>query len=374
MGNDLTSSFALDVNAVTRLKYSPDGHGAKGEKQVAKQFEAMFLQQMLKSMRKAIPKSGLLKSAAGDDYQQMMDAQWAQTLAQRGIGLADMLTRQLNAHGHGAAKHAGGDQTTDPLAGFAHAAPKALHASDPVAALNAQRVIDTGSKPAAHSLFADGAPVVSTDAGQPLFSLAAGTKAADRSDAPEYVSQFIKRMGPAASAAAAQSGLPRELILAQAALESGWGRHEITQSNGQSSHNIFNIKATGWSGDKATVGTTEYDHGVPRATQAGFRVYGSYDQAFSDYARLLSQSPRYAPVLRATTARAAAQALQDCGYATDPAYARKLVSIMQRIPAESSSGLFANDTKRPVVDLAARSPAASSGSLLASVDRGQDVL
>lgn len=372
MADNLSSSFALDVNSVTRLKYSANGDRGDGTKAAAKQFEAMFLQQMLKSMRDAIPKSDLLKSAAGDNYQQMMDAQWSQTLAQRGIGLADMLTRQLGAQDD-TVKPRSDAPEVDPLAGFARAAPQALHASQALAGTHAQHAADNPGGRSSGSQFADGPSLIGGQAGQPLFGLGADDSAAQDGELPGYVSDFLDRIGPAAKEASAQSGLPKELILAQAALESGWGRHEITQANGQASHNIFSIKSTGWSGESTRVRTTEYANGEPLSTQAGFRVYGSYDQAFSDYARLLTQSPRYAPVLRATTAEAAARALQDCGYATDPAYARKLVSIMQKIPAESSPALFDNGHARPVVDLAARGSDVS-GSLMASVDRDENAL
>jgi flagellar protein FlgJ len=122
-------------------------------------------------------------------------------------------------------------------------------------------------------------------------------------------------------------------MLGQAALESGWGKREINMPDGSSSHNLFGIKANaGWSGKVAEVMTTEYKNGVPAKQIEKFRAYSSYDEAFKDYATMLSSNPRYANVLQQSASPAAmAQALQKSGYATDPKYAEKLVSVMKQM-------------------------------------------
>ena len=133
--------------------------------------------------------------------------------------------------------------------------------------------------------------------------------------------------------ASQESGVPASLMVSQAALESGWGQREIRLPDGSNSYNLFNIKATGgWKGKVAEVTTTEYRNGVAHKQVARFRAYDSYAQAFSDYAQLLGNNPRYASVVQeGQGAPAAAQALQQAGYATDPHYADKLVRIMGQI-------------------------------------------
>jgi flagellar protein FlgJ len=144
---------------------------------------------------------------------------------------------------------------------------------------------------------------------------------------------FVQRMTPYAVQASQATGVSAPLMMGQAALESGWGRREIRLPDGSNSYNLFGIKATGnWNGKVAAVTTTEYKNGVPHKQVEKFRAYGSYAEAFSDYANMLGNNPRYASVVQnGQGAPAAAQALQRAGYATDPNYADKLVKVMSRI-------------------------------------------
>ena len=338
-----TGSFAYDVSAIDKLKYTASKKADGGVHEAAKQFEAMFLKQMLSSMRKAIPQSHLLGDSSADkQYQDMMDAQWSQTLAQRGMGLADMLDKQLTGHGAGAGSNTAGSAASAATK-LAHAAPRPLAPSESLASIQAQR--EAAARAGAQSASAasrDTAPLVNagTDSGAPLLSFG-DTVAAAGQASPEHVRAFLNRLEAPATMAAGRTGLSPRLILAQAALETGWGQHEITTDSGKQSFNVFNIKASGWDGASTDVATHEYANGVSQATHAGFRVYDSYDQAFADYARLIDSSPRYAAARQAATPEAAAQALQHGGYATDPRYADKLVSVMKSIPASERGGLFA---------------------------------
>ena len=143
------------------------------------------------------------------------------------------------------------------------------------------------------------------------------------------VQAFLTPLVAPARAASRHTGVPAELILAQAALETGWGRHQIHTADGRNSHNLFGIKAgRSWQGPTVQVTTHEYLDGERTRIKDRFRVYESYEAAFTDYGRLLSNSPRYAAVSRAPTAEQAARELQAGGYATDPAYADKLIKIM----------------------------------------------
>jgi flagellar protein FlgJ len=331
----MSGDFALSMNGVSKLKYSARNSPDEGIKEAAKQFEAVFLQKMLKQMRDAIPQSGLLNSQRSEMYQSLMDQQWAQTLSQRGIGLADMLTEQLQGKGPKSAQPV--DAVDSFLASIPNATPQPLRASDSVEPRRADNAPadDLARKEfprpplqaAVNEAIATRRSVADTQA--------SATDTVRRAVLPDHVNAFLDRMESAAAVAARETGIPKRLILAQAALETGWGKHEITRADGRPSFNVFNIKATGWDGDAARVTTTEYAGSRRYTTQAEFRAYDSYEQAFSDYARLLTQSPRYKPVVDAPTAEHAARALQNCGYATDPAYANKLVSIMSTLPADT---------------------------------------
>jgi flagellar protein FlgJ len=141
---------------------------------------------------------------------------------------------------------------------------------------------------------------------------------------------FIGKMAPHARAAALETGVPARFILGQAALESGWGAREIRAADGQNSFNLFGVKAgRNWNGPVVQAVTTEYVNGVPRRATEPFRAYGSYAEAFADYARLLKGSPRYANVLAgARNAESFAAGMQRAGYATDPRYADKLARVI----------------------------------------------
>jgi flagellar protein FlgJ len=141
---------------------------------------------------------------------------------------------------------------------------------------------------------------------------------------------FVERMAPYARVAAEQTGVPARFVLGQAALESGWGTREVRGADGRNSFNLFGIKAgRNWKGPVVEASTTEYANGIPRRSLERFRAYGSYAEAFADYAEFLKSNPRYAGVLAgAGDAGAFASGLQRAGYATDPRYAEKLSQVI----------------------------------------------
>jgi flagellar protein FlgJ len=247
-------------------------------RETAKQFEALFMQQIMKSMREATTSAGMLDNSGTQLGTEMLDSQYAQKMTGLPGGLADAIARQLE-------RQMGG--TTAAIAAPAAAA---------------------GAAGAA-------APTSAT----PL-----STKQID----------FVRSHEDAARAAESVSGIPASFMVAQAAHESGWGRREIRNADSCSSHNLFGIKAgAGWTGAVAEVTTTEYSGGQAQKVTAKFRAYASYADSFQDYARLLKESPRYAGVMEqvssaAPTAAGFAQGLQRAGYATDPAYADKLTRVI----------------------------------------------
>ena len=303
---DLDQRFALDVQGVDALRRTTRNSPQDGLKQVSRQFEAMFMQMVLKSMREATPSDGMFDSQQEKMYTSMLDQQLAQNLSGRGLGLAEAMQAQLS-------------RAVDP----AQQQPSALNKM-PAPLLDQH----PAPPPAA-------APIPTSGNLQNLSLYDAADYGSGRNaagNAQGHVDQFLSRMTSPAQVASKASGVPAQLILAQAALESGWGKREIKGDDGSRSYNLFGIKASkAWKGPVVQAVTTEYVDGVPQQTKASFRAYASYDEAFTDYARFLASNPRYAQVLATRDPTEAAHGLQRAGYATDPQYGEKLVRIMKQI-------------------------------------------
>ena len=268
-----------------RLKAKTDPKGAI--KETARQFEALLMNSMLKSMRETVAKDGMFDSEQTRLYTSMLDEQLSQSMAKRGIGIAEVLARQLTP----AAQAASSAGTTPGAKGIAP--PPSLQSTPPFAGLPQTPVIpsrDTNARAGA----------------------------------------FIDSMAADAQAISRETGIPARFLIGHAALETGWGSSEIRAADGTPSHNLFGIKAgADWRGRTVDVLTTEYAGGVAQKKVETFRAYDSYRDSFRDYADLLANSPRYAGALKNTgDARAYAQGLQDAGYATDPRYADKLSSVI----------------------------------------------
>ena len=271
---DAASLDALRDPAASALKARAAGDPKAVIKAAAKQFEALFMQQLMKSMREATTSSGLMDNGGTQLGTELLDAQYANQMTGLRGGLSDMIARQL------------------------------------------ERQMTGGNAAAAIAMPAAGA------AGAPSAS-------ASTSNPTPTQAEFIGKHGDAARAAQAQTGIPAAFMVAQAAHESGWGKHEIRNADGSSSHNLFGIKAgANWKGATTTITTTEVVDGEARKVQAKFRAYGSYDESFRDYAQLMKDNPRYAQVMNSTTADGFAKGLQRAGYATDPAYADKLTRVI----------------------------------------------
>lgn len=323
----LNNQFALDVHSLSRLKHTASQSPEKGLSQAADQFEAIFLQMMLKSMRDAIPQSDLLKSSETDTYTAMLDRQWAQKLSGN-IGLSDMLVEQLQ--GRGLVGRDDAVTRSDLIAGIPRGTPRVL--SDPIIPRNgAEHQASTGASMRPTS--AERMPAPERVTHRETEAATSETRAAP------HVEAFLTRLREPAEAAARESGVPASLILAQAALETGWGEHEIPNDAGGNSHNLFGIKATGdWDGNVTRITTTEYIDGRARQRVDAFRVYDSFEAAFKDYAGLIGDNPRYAAVVTASSAQHAARALQAGGYATDPNYADKVIAVMGQIDDHFANG------------------------------------
>lgn len=259
-----SNSLAADARSLDTLKLAAGSNDPKAAREAAKQFESLFMRELIKSMREATMKSGLMDSDGEKLGTDLMDQQFAVQLAGMPGGLTDAITRQLTLQMTGAA------QTGTP----------------------------TVSLPGASS-------AVKPNASQ---------------------GGFVSQHTGAAERVAQATGIPASFMIGQAGHETGWGRSEIRNADGSNSFNLFGIKAgAGWTGKVAEITTTEYVDGEARKVTAKFRAYNSFEDSFRDYARLISESPRYAQA-RASTGSAGAYAseLQRAGYATDPAYAAKL--------------------------------------------------
>ncbi|USZ52063.1 flagellar assembly peptidoglycan hydrolase FlgJ [Halomonas sp. DN3] len=314
------------MQGLARLKTSARQQDPAAAAEAARQFEAMFINMMMKSMRDAVPSSGLTDSKQTQFYQTLLDQQWSQTMASRGIGLADQLMAQLRGPEASQAK-----DVEALIAGIPRGTPRPLS--------NALRAdAPTDSEVEAPTNFLDELGAVS----QGMTTAQAEERISGREarDTPAHVQAFLDKLAAPAQAASRASGVPAELILAQAALETGWGRHEIATADGNNSHNLFGIKAgSSWDGPTTRITTHEVEDGQRQRIRDDFRVYGSFEEAFTDYARLISNNARYAEVTTAPDAEAAAHALQRGGYATDPAYAAKLIAVMHTFgPIDDGAG------------------------------------
>ncbi len=302
----LNQGAAFDIRNLAALKRAAKEDPQQGLKAAAKQMEGLFVQMMLKSMRDASFKDGLFNTQQSAMFTSMYDQQISQSIAERGsLGLGDVLVKQM-----------GGEVDSNKRVTSTAYSPLSL---------------DTASfKRIPQRLTPE--DIVRQEKATTVGEAGIGGKNGD----------FITRLLAPAMDASKKSGVPHQLIIAQAALESGWGNQEILTKEGKPSYNLFGIKATGgWKGDTTEITTTEYINGAAQKVKAAFRVYSSYSEALSDYAALLANNPRYQNVTKSASPEHAARALQQGGYATDPQYANKLISIMQQVKSNVNQALNA---------------------------------
>ncbi len=325
---EVAQGLAGDSRSLDALKRQAqrDPHGAV--RKAAQQFEALFMQMVLKSMRDALPQSGLLDSAAQQMVTGMLDQQLASRVAASGTGLADVLVKQLTRQ-----MQAGG---TPPSAG-----ERASAAAPSAAAPRLDRYVELARpNPNGATRYAELAAAAPALAAREAYLNRSEAPTARRevpvistpapNEAQALQRRFVLRHWDHALAAERQTGIPAKFIVAQAALESGWGKHEMRDAAGAPTHNLFGIKAgANWRGRTVEVLTTEYEGGVAKRLVERFRAYDTYADAFRDWAQLMVSNPRYAQVLRAGgDAHGFAFGLQRAGYATDPQYGAKLARVI----------------------------------------------
>lgn len=300
-----------DFSGLNALKSQARSDKQAALEEVARQFESLFLSEMLKSMRKAgdvFAEGNYLNSNQSEFYRDMFDSQLSLTMAKgQGTGLAEALVRQLSQQTPGL------DSNGGKLA--AHKASLADYDRS-LPALSRELPEQLNQVTAVANQAAEGAPVPSRALPETF-------------ESPE---QFVRQLLPMAERVAGESGIDPKLMVAQAALETGWGKHMIKGDGERPSFNLFGIKADSrWNGDAVTITTTEFREGLPMKEQAQFRAYPDYESSFRDYVAFLESNPRYRDVLSvADQPEVFADKLQEAGYATDPNYGEKIRRIMGR--------------------------------------------
>ena len=314
-----TSSY-LDFNSFDqmRLKAKNDKNGALHD--VAGQFESLFLKMAIKSMRDASPGDDLMGSEATNTFTEMYHNQLSLSLAGKGtLGLADVLYRQMG--GEPDSSKAGKNSASDALA------------IDYRAQLKLAKL---RSQPAANPIpMNELAPSVGKET-EPL-----AAAAAIDSSSP---AAFARSLSALAVTTGKKLGVDPAVLIAQAALETGWGTHVIKNEKGQTSNNLFNIKAgSHWVGPTVAANTVEFVGGEKGVEAAHFRAYATPAESFSDYAKFIQSNARYSGALaHGTSTQKYAQRLQDAGYATDPNYAQKIARIAQQVSVDTGANQLAD--------------------------------
>jgi len=313
---DLSGNLAIDASSLNNLKQAARENSPEAIKGVAKQFEAIFMNMMLKSMRDATPQDGLLDNDQSRTFISMLDQQLTSNLSSKGLGLADVLARQLSKNGY--ATNSAMEQAVDNNTGL----------TDRQSNLNEGLI----SNPFLH---------------QGQIALQQNPNRLNRStkDSTEFkplnddssADSFQRKMAQHADVASRATGIPANLMLGQAALESGWGKREIRGADGTASNNLFGIKATGnWNGKVVEAVTSEYVNGIKQKRIEKFRAYDNYADSFKDFANLMRNTPRYENVMaNLDNVQGYAKAMQKAGYATDPNYAEKLTNVIKKVSSSS---------------------------------------
>lgn len=295
---ELTRNFH-DIKGIDTLRQAALSGDKKALQEAANQFEAIFVQMMMKSMRKAqdamADKDSPFNSEQVKFYRDMHDQQLAVDLSSNGsMGLADIIVKQLSQDKEGYI-------------------PASVIRSD--ASLADARRLQGAKSQTNKTADIQGAN---------------HTSAPDKRSAFSSPQAFIEQLLPQAQEFAKELGISAKALLAQAAVETGWGKYMIHDSQGQNSHNLFGIKADrSWQGAKNNVDTLEFEDGVTQKQKAAFRAYESFGDSMADYVSFVKQNPRYKEAVENTQdPKAYFSALQQAGYATDPNYAKKVMSVL----------------------------------------------
>jgi flagellar protein FlgJ len=302
------SNSYYDISQLDKLR-SAKGDDQQALKAAARQFESIFTQMLLTSMRKAsevLESDSPFNSQSTKFYQDMQDKQMVSDMAAKGgLGLADLIYQQLSGTDANYSPSSVG-RSDGQLNGLGR-----IHASNNTNS-NEQQKVDNKT-----------------------VNQMTNKRSEEKSSLFDDPVSFIKSLLPAAQKILEKTPMQPVMLVAQAALETGWGKKVINKADGSSSHNLFGIKADDrWQGEKANVQTLEYKDGVAKKQNAQFRAYESVEDSMRDYIKFLASDSRYSQALQnADNPKKYFESLQNAGYATDPDYAKKIVKIID-------SGIF----------------------------------
>lgn len=324
------NSNVMDIQNLDSLRKGALNNDKGALLEVAKQFESLFTNMLMKSMREAnaaFETDSPMNNSYTQFYRDMQDKQMASDMSQTGsMGLADVIVRQLSNDG-------GNYMPASSLNGD----------SDPLKQLQVNNLSGDGVKNAAIDKFNNGAVdklkksavdnLINSDKATATTRSALATDPEDMERTARFDSpmNFVESLAPFAKIAGKTLNLSPAVILAQAALETGWGQKITNKENGDSSHNLFNIKADKrWDGEKTNVDTLEFKDGIAKREKHQFRSYNSFEASFNDFASFLQNGNRYEGALKKTANPAQfLNSLQEAGYATDPNYAEKIQNILK---------------------------------------------
>ncbi len=331
MNTATESAFVYtDLQGLSGLRHQARQQSPQAIREAAQQFEAVFIQMMLKSMRAAgASEDGVLDNDQSRLYHELFDQQIALDMAQQGrLGIADLVARQLGAE----------EANTPPRP------TSPTITGDPLAALRQVERIRASVTMPATPAEATTRPPPAPDSPRARYPVE------DAPFEPTSPAAFVRRMWPHAQNAARRLGVAPEVLIAQAAHETGWGKSVPRFADGRTSHNLFGIKAhRGWQGERVVNSTLEFVNGTAVRLRDGFRAYGSYAESFEDYVNFLHVNPRYSEALtRVKDGPAYLRALQRAGYATDPGYARKIEGILNGATLESVLGPLKSAVAGPI--------------------------
>lgn len=320
-----------DFSGLAKLKTQARKDSPEALREVARQFEAIFLSNMLKGMRDAKLADGITDNDQSKFYNDMYDKQLAVHLSGKpGVGLADLIVKQL---GHDE-QPANEKRALDDYLNRSTAALNTLsqHVGYASRTSTEQKVNDAYTTTDNRvSSYADGQVIINAyiHDSSPLNGMTEIPLNNDHTKPIQSAEDFVRQLRPYAEQAAKELGVEPRVLLAQAALETGWGHSLIKNSNGSNSFNLFNIKADkSWQGKQAQVSTLEFEQGIAKKVNAGFRSYASFQESFQDYVGFIKTNPRYGDALKqAGNGERYLHELQRAGYATDPNYANKIMNI-----------------------------------------------
>ncbi len=380
-----SSRIYTDFSGLAKLKVSARAESPEAVKAVAKEFESTFVEMMLKSLRDASRGDGLMDNDASRMYQDMFDKQIAVDISERGdFGMAKVLETQLSKGQQKSVSKSDNDLQSD---GLHTDQGQQVVATSGIASLIKAQAARTKQMPTVEAGVEGFGPSAQKPSSQDPFNLTGLRQdrpalnpvperraipvrpIIDLRPEPRFISntntgiqrpvvnvdqqrvneqnektifnspdEFIQTMRPHAERAAREIGVDPDLLIAQAALETGWGKKVIRHPDGSNSHNLFGIKAShGWKGDSVNVGSLEYRNGVVRKEVSAFRSYSSFTESFKDYVEFIKTQPRYENAInQAGNRKAYIRGLQSAGYATDPNYANKIMNILERKSLQSA--------------------------------------